>query len=317
MRIHRIVMASVTLALVAVAPAMADVPEPGPRCGWMEATIIGTPGDDVLVGTPGDDAILGRGGDDVIIGLGGDDALCGGKGKDVLRGGDGRDHLEDGRGADRLRGGRGDDWLYPGRGDDLVTGGPGRDSVNYQGARRGVTVDLRAGLASGWGRDEITSVLDITGSHLGDVLLGDEDRNVIYGDSDSPTAMRQGRAGDATEADVIRGRGGDDLLISIGSDPGNRLYGGPGDDVIKGQVLGGEWLYGGAGNDRLEATLGDDHLYGGPGNDRLLGSWGDDHLFGGLGNDRLEAGRGDDHNDGGQGYDHCTGDPSPIACEAP
>ncbi len=91
------------------------------------ATIVGTPGADVLVGTPGADVIHGRGGDDVIRGLGGDDLICGGPGDDVVTGGPGDDHIRGGLGADRLRGALGDDRLVGGEDTDRGNGGLGTD----------------------------------------------------------------------------------------------------------------------------------------------------------------------------------------------
>ena len=91
------------------------------------ATIVGTPGADVLVGTPGADVIHGRGGDDVIRGLGGDDLICGGPGDDVATGGPGDDHLRGGLGADRLRGALGNDRLVGGEDTDVGNGGVGTD----------------------------------------------------------------------------------------------------------------------------------------------------------------------------------------------
>lgn len=88
------------------------------RCRGKKATIVGTPGRDVLRGTKGRDVIAGLGGNDVIRGLGGNDRICGDVGRDRLYGGNGRDHLFGGKGADLLVGGRGRDRLR---------GGPGRD----------------------------------------------------------------------------------------------------------------------------------------------------------------------------------------------
>ena len=50
---------------------------PGGRCHKLNATIVGTPGNDVIIGTPGNDVIVGLGGDDVIRGRGGRDVICG------------------------------------------------------------------------------------------------------------------------------------------------------------------------------------------------------------------------------------------------
>ncbi len=96
-----------------------------PTCAGEPATIVGTPGDDVLSGTSGADVIVGLAGDDVLTGEGGDDLLCGGTGADTLTASGG---------ADRVRGGRGDDEI-----DDLVVrsadqelvGGPGHDSLSF------------------------------------------------------------------------------------------------------------------------------------------------------------------------------------------
>ena len=105
-------------------------------CIGVEATIVGTEGDDILVGTPGNDVIVGLSGDDIIIGLDGSDLVCGGTGNDVILGGDGNDLLlgdqdddilDGGSGTDLLIGGVGKD-IIAGRGDtDLISCGPGVD----------------------------------------------------------------------------------------------------------------------------------------------------------------------------------------------
>lgn len=96
-------------------------------CGGFAATIVGTPGDDLMAGTSGRDVIVGLGGDDRIAGLGGDDFLCGGEGIDRLSGGNGDDILLGGPGADELAGGPGGDTLGRGAGDDRLSGGDGSD----------------------------------------------------------------------------------------------------------------------------------------------------------------------------------------------
>jgi hypothetical protein len=81
-------------------------------CRGRPATLIGTPGPDLLRGTAGDDVILGRGGGDRIRGRGGDDLLCGGPGADRIHGGPGDDELRGQRGSrDRCRGGAGRDLI--------------------------------------------------------------------------------------------------------------------------------------------------------------------------------------------------------------
>ena len=96
-------------------------------CDGILATVIGTPGDDVLRGTSGADVIQGRGGDDVIRAGLGNDVVCGARGSDVLVGGDGGDRLLGQAGDDTLKGGDGKDVLDGAAGLDVGNGGPGDD----------------------------------------------------------------------------------------------------------------------------------------------------------------------------------------------
>jgi hypothetical protein len=88
------------------------------------------------------------------------------------------------------------------------------------------------------------------------------------------------------------GYGGDDSVLGQ-SDRINMIYGGPGDDLIRGGGLG-DYLFGQGGDDRLLGLAGDDILLGGSG---------DNHLDGGEGNDWLEAGTGRNILSGGDGDD--------------
>uniref|UniRef100_A4XQ74 Hemolysin-type calcium-binding region n=1 Tax=Ectopseudomonas mendocina (strain ymp) TaxID=399739 RepID=A4XQ74_ECTM1 len=76
-----------------------------------------------------------------------------------------------------------------------------------------------------------------------------------------------------------------------------------GDDVITGTDKHHNWLFGGAGNDKITGNAGSDELYGGDGDDQLFGLAGDDLLFGGAGNDLLDGGKGVDTMVGGSGDD--------------
>jgi uncharacterized repeat protein (TIGR01451 family) len=120
---------------------------PAPTCGGIAATVVGTPGDDVLGGTSGPDVIVALGGNDTIRSGAGRDLICAGAGKDFVvagsaadrifggAGGDrllgrgGPDVIKGGRGADLLKGGNGSDRLRGGAGFDRCLGGPGDDSV--------------------------------------------------------------------------------------------------------------------------------------------------------------------------------------------
>jgi hypothetical protein len=99
------------------------------RCNGRTATIVGTPGNDVIRGTSGIDVIVALGGDDTIDALAGADIICGGAGNDLIRAGWGNDILFGGSGRDRLRGSRGNDALYGQAGRDNLEGGMGADTL--------------------------------------------------------------------------------------------------------------------------------------------------------------------------------------------
>lgn len=108
-------------------------------CHGLPATLVGTPGDDLLEGTPADDVIVGLGGNDTISGHGGEDVLCGSGGADRLQGdggadqlygGSGNDELYGWSGPDQLHGEGGDDRLYGGGEADLLRGGAGSDHLH-------------------------------------------------------------------------------------------------------------------------------------------------------------------------------------------
>lgn len=74
------------------------------------------------------------------------------------------------------------------------------------------------------------------------------------------------------------------------------VYGGEGSDDLSAdrQLAIPVRLFGGAGDDKIRGGAADDFLDGGAGDDRLYGFDGDDVLVGGWGADRLDGGDGDD-----------------------
>ena len=165
--------------------------------------IEGTDDDDKIFGTDGGEKIAGNDGNDAIYAGGGDDEIDGGDGNDLIQGGPGEDDL---------------------------TGGDGLDTVSYEHSPMGVTVNLRAGTASGGNADgdELADDFEnVRGSENDDDLSGDRGVNKIWG------------------------IGGNDVLY--GDKSGDFLYGGPGDDELKG----------GDGDDTLEGGPGADELTGG------------------------------------------------------
>lgn len=137
-------------------------------CAGLEATIVGTSGNDSLTGTEGIDVIAGLQGNDTIHGLGGDDIICAGKDDDVVYGGGGFDIIfgaqgndiiyaangsstatrSDGRGA-RIFGGAGNDTIYGTNRWDRMQGGAGADRLyGYEGRdwmRAGANSDIVVG----------------------------------------------------------------------------------------------------------------------------------------------------------------------------
>lgn len=88
-------------------------------------------------------------------------------------------------------------------------------------------------------------------------------------------------------------------LTLDGSSAAERLSGGPGDDLIWGDVTGtqtgaGDTLLGMGGDDTLYGTATADSLSGGAGNDLLNAACGNDTLSAGTGDDRVNASCGDD-----------------------
>ncbi|SHM14455.1 Hemolysin-type calcium-binding repeat-containing protein [Roseovarius pacificus] len=108
--------------------------------------------------------------------------------------------------------------------------------------------------------------------------------------------------------DILRGKGGNDTLEGL--DGRDTLSGGDGDDLIFGgatELDRGDVIYGGAGNDYIDAGYGNDEVHGGTGDDTLIGSYGSDTLIGNAGDDRINGGAGADWIYGGDGFDFING----------
>ena len=102
-----------------------------PTCNGVAATIVGTPGDDIIDGTAGNDVIAGLDGNDVIRGGDGDDVICGGAGEDTISGQGGNDTLFGDQDDDILDGGEGGCCNFAtNNGDDVLHGGQGDDELH-------------------------------------------------------------------------------------------------------------------------------------------------------------------------------------------
>lgn len=150
-----------------------------PTCNGHIATIVGTPGDDVLVGSPLADVIVGMGGKDKIEGRDGDDIICGGAGNDRLFGGDGNDVIFGGPGRDRMFGSAGEDDLFGGGHSDIGRGGAGRDVLMGQRGQDTLYGGVGADLLLGGPHDDT-----LTGQAGADVLNGQTGTDVCAEASD-------------------------------------------------------------------------------------------------------------------------------------
>ena len=181
-------------------------------------------------------------------------------GDSIVYGGPGNDVIETGK-PGTVIGGAGDDHIriladttivHPGAGDDIIEGDA---VVSYRHAPGPVQVDLKTGVATGWGTDRLSGVADVYGTPYDDVMRG------------------------APPFGEFRGFGGDDILEAAptNSDHGSELDGGRGDDVLRGSG-GDDFLNGGQGGDILLGFAGNDTLTGGAGRDELDGGEGRDTI---------------------------------------
>jgi glucose/arabinose dehydrogenase len=111
-------------------PGAAQPLGPARYCKGLQATIVGTAGNDARTGTSRRDVIVGLRGNDKLSGLAGNDLICGGKGNDTVKGGSGNDQLSGQRGNDKLYGQRGNDKLSGNAGRDTLRGGLGKDILS-------------------------------------------------------------------------------------------------------------------------------------------------------------------------------------------
>lgn len=312
----------------------------------LDNTLTGNFGNNILRGGDGNDLINGNAGADTLFGDAGNDRLNGGADNDQLYGGDGNDILNGDAGDDLLDGGIGADSLSGGTGNDVYVVDNAGDTVTELTSegndrvlttvsyRLSATADIELLSAA---NQLGTQALDLGGSSIGQVIIGNDGINNI-----------DGLGGN----DTLYGLGGDDVLD--GGTGNDQLYGGLGNDwFIVDSASDAVYENAGQGYDRVLATasyqlaanaeiellatlaqtgtgaidltgngfaqtvIGNDgvnSLNGGGGNDTLYGLGGDDVLDGGTGADQLVGGLGNDsyavddasdavYENAGEGYD--------------
>lgn len=156
----------------------------------------------------------------------------------------------------------------------------------------------------------------LSGPGLDYVVLGDANKNRIYGTKNRDRIMGLGKTDALSSldgADCLDGGSGNDRLY--GGTANDRIYGGTGKDHAYGEngndsLFGGssrDYLYGDKGNDRIAGESGSDLLVGGQENDTITGSTGNDQLYGQDGRDTLDGGVGDDRLSGGYNTNRLVG----------
>ncbi|MER7787833.1 calcium-binding protein [Streptomyces sp. NPDC097640] len=145
-----------------------------------------------------------------------------------------------------------------------------------------------------------------------DVNLGDGNDTATV-DADSPAySSIYGGAGDdvikGSARDVLHGGDGDDRLDGGGGVWSVGPYGDAGDDTITNCAMD---CYGGPGNDSMSGGTNDteNNMYGEDGNDVIHGLSDADHIYGGRGNDILYGEEGNDTIYGNSGNDTLYGGP--------
>ena len=215
------------------------------------------------------------------FGLG--DEIHAGAGNDTVYALVGHDKVYGDEGDDKLDGGQGNDWLVGGEGADELIGSTGSDTASYEGSALGVNVDLSTGAATGGDAqgDSFSSIENLTGGSMADVLRGDATANRIDGAAGND--LLEGRGG----ADVLVGGAGIDTATYASSSAGVSV------DLAAGSGKGGdaegdtladiENLTGSAHDDTLKGNAQANELEGGAGDDVLQGRGGADVLHGGAG----------------------------------
>ena len=174
--------------------------------------LFGDEGNDTVYGGKGDDLVAGGEGNDTLYGNTGNDTLLGGDGEDFLNGNAGDDRLADGAGNDTVLGSSGDDWVEAGEGDDVYKGGSGYDTLDFSGAKSGMTIDLSKKTADGMGHDTFSGFEAVVGSAFADFMKGSKAGETLVGGAGNDVLRGLGGA------DVLTGGEGDDTFVFLKKD---------------------------------------------------------------------------------------------------
>lgn len=253
-----------------------------------------------LIGNSGANALLGNAGDDTLTGQNGDDSLTGGLGKDRIYGGDGNDILYLNKAeiasGEIYDGGAGDDRFV------LL-----RQTNTTALDITGISISNIESIYSDYDSLTLKSI-QLQGFNFidGDLAFGHSNSIII---SDSGSINLSGAY--VSSLDFQLSDFGNTLDLSAASSAGTQLgfavYGGNGNDVIKGNGAYSN-LSGGGGNDVLIGSGWSVTIAGDSGNDVIDGSSGGDSLYGGAGKDIVRGGGGNDVLEVGQAGELLSGE---------
>jgi Ca2+-binding RTX toxin-like protein len=283
--------------------------------GTASGSVDGGAGDDVLAAGKGATTLLGGAGNDTLAALYNTASVNGGAGDDLIQltG----VHWTDDLRLTRLDGGDGNDVFevvaLPGR-HVAIDGGAGRNSLVMHGLdpAGADALVLRLDGVSDSQASAVTNVQTVVApDHAATILGGAADETLsasgsITGGGGNDTITSLGGA-----STLFGGDGTDSIAGGAGFD---QVNGNLGDDTIVGGSAVGDWLLGGQGADRIDASqsqgrniingnIGADTVTGGSGADTMRGGQGDDQITAGVGNDWIAGDLGANMLTGGDGAD--------------
>ncbi|WP_425423489.1 calcium-binding protein, partial [Stenoxybacter acetivorans] len=249
----------------------------------------------IIFGTEQNDTLNGNENNNVIIGGEGDDKLYGGNALDTLIGGAGNDTLTSYGGNDVLDGGAGDDKLYGGSGADTLIGGAGNDDLSgsYHGDTylfaKGHGQDTVSDHSGGYAGDDVVKFTDV---NYGETRWHKDNYDLIIANQQSDDSVRIQQFFNSSYYEIETFVFQDQTFhLADLKNMGFTLHGTGDDDNINLSSWQSKVnIYGGLGNDTIQAANKDDLLDGGEGDDKLYGGSGSDTLIGGAGNDYLSGG---------------------------
>lgn len=199
--------------------------------------------DATRVGTDGSDIIRGTPGRDLIDAKGGNDVIYGRGGNDMICGGPGSDRIYGGGGPDLINAGYGRDVVIGGSGSDRINGWNGRDRIRGNGGADDIALTPKDRINGGRGRDALRA--SFRGRYVVDLKKGTA--------SGGTTLTRIENVYGGPGDNVFKGDAKRNVLSSGGT---SRLIGRGGDDIIR----PGTWWYpqeinGGGGFDLVDYSI--------------------------------------------------------------